>query len=250
MNQVNNFGEPLKSKYLIAGVKVGMILRQNWTTEVQARDYLCDFDGDPQIVIGLDDQYVLEKHKECPNLSLYDCEYMWTGANFCEQLLDFDGFMLHASAVVYQDRAYLFSAPSGTGKSTHTALWRAAFGEENTYILNDDKPVLRLEEEKIMVYGTPWSGKTNQNRNAGVLLGGICFLERAKENRIERISETEAAFGILNQTIRPVDSSKMAKLLELLDAVIQNTKVWRMGCTVSTDAAVMAFDVMKGDCDR
>lgn len=250
MKQGNSLGVPLKSKYVIAGIKVGMILRRNWTTEVQARDYLCDFDGDPQIVVGLDDEYISERHKECPQLTVYDCEYMWTGASFCEQLLDFGGFMLHASAVVYQNRAYLFSAPSGTGKSTHTTLWRKAFGEENTYILNDDKPVIRLENDRIMVYGTPWSGKTDQNRNIGVLLGGICFLERSDENWIKPVSAADGAFGILNQTIRPGDGEKMSVLLGLLDRVIGQAGVWHMGCNISKDAAVMAFNAMKGDCDN
>ena len=193
-----------------------------------------------------DDEVIREKHKEYPHLSLADCEYMWTGAHFCEELLNFDGFMLHASAVVYKDRAYLFSAPSGTGKSTHTKQWLDAFGED-AYILNDDKPVIRLLDGKAVVFGTPWSGKTDQNRNAGVLLGGICFLERADENWIKPVEAKDAAFGILNQTIRPGDKKRLEKLLELLDNVIKMTGVFRMGCTISTDAATMAYDAMRGE---
>ncbi|MBQ2932531.1 MAG: hypothetical protein IJE62_06815 [Clostridia bacterium] len=246
MNYTDVFGEPTRGKYVIAGINVGMILRKDWTTHQQARDYLCDFDGEPQIVEGIDDEFIREKHKEYPHLSLADCEYMWTGAHFCEELLKFDGFMLHASAVVYKERAYLFSAPSGTGKSTHTKQWLDAFGED-AYILNDDKPVIRLLNGKAVVFGTPWSGKTDQNRNAGVLLGGICFLERADENWIKPVGAKDAAFGILNQTIRPGDKKRLVKLLELLDNVIKTTGVFRMGCTISTDAAIMSYDAMKGE---
>jgi len=152
--------------------------------------------------------------------------------------------MLHASAVVYEDKAYLFSAPSGTGKSTHTTLWRKVFGEDNTFMLNDDKPVIRIKDGKVTVYGTPWSGKTDQNKNIGVPLQGICFLERSKENRIESISAKDAAFGILNQTIRPADGKNMSKLLDLLDRLLQQTTVYRMGCNMDDDAAHTAYNGM------
>ena len=233
-----------KRKYSIADVNVGMILRSGGIIEKQAKEYLCEFDGLPEIVVGLDDAFLLAKQQLAPHLSTLECEYMWTGEQFCNKLLEFDGFMLHASAVVYENKAYLFSAPSGTGKSTHTTLWRKVFGEDNTYILNDDKPVIRLADGKVTVYGTPWSGKTDQNKNIGVPLQGICFLERSKDNWIEPILAKDAAFGILNQTIRPADNSNMAKLLDLLDRLLQQTTVYRMGCNMDDDAAHTAYNGM------
>ena len=172
---------------------------------------------------------------------------MYTGSEFCTKLLDFDGFMLHASTVVLDGKAYLFSAPSGTGKSTHTQLWLKTFGEDGAYILNDDKPVIRVIDKKAYAFGTPWSGKTDQNKNEKVLLGGICFLERSEKNHIKEISAKEALYGILDQTIRPRDEEKMTKLLEVLDKTLNSTKVWRMGCNISEEAAKMAFDAMKGE---
>ncbi|MBR5614048.1 MAG: hypothetical protein IKW64_01920 [Clostridia bacterium] len=230
-----------KGKYSIAGLNVGMILREGGIIEKQAKEYLCEFEGDPQLVVGLDDEYLTAKNKIAPNLSRLECEYMWTGEQFCTKLLAFDGFMLHASAVVYENKAYLFSAPSGTGKSTHTTLWRKVFGEDKTFILNDDKPVIRLEGEQIIVYGTPWSGKTDWNKNVGVPLQGICFLQRSKDNWIEPISAKDAAFGILNQTIRPQDSGSMSKLLELLDRLLQKATAYKMGCNMEDEAAITAY---------
>ena len=79
--------------------------------------------------------------------SVEEQEYICCGAAFCRELIGHGRFFLHASAVVYEDAAYLFSAPSGTGKSTHTALWRELF--PGSYILNDDKPVLQPGPEGV-----------------------------------------------------------------------------------------------------
>ena len=237
----------LKEKYRIAGINTRMRLFENGRTKKQAQEYLCDFEGEEELFICLTEDALKEQQQKLPHLSFDECEYIWTCELFCRRLLEFGGFMLHASAVVYKDRAYLFSAPSGTGKSTHTQLWLKAFGEDNAYILNDDKPVIRLKDGQIMVYGTPWSGKTDFNKNRGVPLQGICFLERAKENHIQRIDAKDAVFKILNQTIRPGDEGLMSNLLQLIDCVLGASDVFRMGCNMSLDAAYTAYNEMSKD---
>ncbi len=237
--------EIVTGNYLIAGIKTQLAVRKGGITETQARKYICDFEGDADITVGLSDEFIEQKHTKFPSLNRDECEYMWTGERFCSGLLGFDGFMLHASAVVYKGKAYLFSAPSGTGKSTHTQLWCRKFGDD-AYIINDDKPVIRLTEGGMVVYGTPWSGKTDQNRNAGAALQGICFLERAQENSIQEISTAEAVYRILNQTIRPSGAADMQKLLSVLDRVLRQTKVFKMGCNISLDAVWVAYEGMSG----
>ncbi len=233
-----------QKKYIIAGLNTQIDAHEGWTIETQARAYLCDFDGEPDIITGVSDDFIAQQHKQYPQLSLADCEYMWTGEQFCTALLEFDGFMLHSSAVVYEGRAYLFSAPSGTGKSTHTALWCEVFGD-TAYILNDDKPVLRIENGEVVAYGTPWSGKTDLNRNVGVPLQGICFIERSEENRIKRVSTAEAVYMLLNQTIRPAAPEQMERLLLVLDKVLSKAQVYKMGCNISRDAVEMAYEAMR-----
>ena len=128
-------------------------------------------------------------------------EYMYTGSMFYRTLIAHDGFLLHSSAVVLNDKAYLFSAPSGTGKSTHTSLWLKEFpGAE---ILNDDKPAIRILKDGIYVYGTPWSGKTDLNLNRKIPLQGIAFLERGEANTIAPMNSMKALENLLNQTVRP-----------------------------------------------
>ncbi len=236
-----------KNKYIIADIKTGIIARKDGIIEVQARDYLCDFEGRPDIITGVSDEFIAMQRGHNPHLSEEDCEYIWTGEQFCLGLLAFDGFMLHASAVVYEGKAYLFSAPSGTGKSTHTALWREVFGD-SAYILNDDKPVIRIKDGSVWVYGTPWSGKTDQNRNESVPLQGICFIQRSVDNRISEIGVAEAAYEILNQTVRPNGAKSMDQLLSVLDKVLAKAKVYKMGCNISHEAVKTAYNGMNGSC--
>lgn len=244
MNQEQFAFEPVKNKYVIAGINVGMILRKGGIIETQAQKYRKDFEGYPQIVLGIDDE-TLESHRAAqPQLSSLEHEYMWTGAGFCEGLLSHEGFMLHASGVVYENKAYLFSAPSGTGKSTHTAIWRKTFGENKTFILNDDKPVIRIVDGRVMAFGTPWSGKTDQNENVGVPLQGICFVERSETNFIESMSSKIAIHRILDQTVRPQNVENMSKLLELLDKVLSKVKVYTLHCNMENEAAIVAYEGM------
>ncbi len=251
MNKMNKQEERAyeiyKAKYRIAGVNTGLILRKGGIIETQARDYLYDFEGEPQIVVGLPDNYIAQRRAAVPHMTDLEVEYMWTGAEFCTKLLNFDGFMLHASGVVYQDRAYLFSAPSGTGKSTHTTIWRKTFGEDKTYIINDDKPIIRIVDGDVLVFGTPWSGKTDQNKNERVPLCGICFLERSIKNHIEVMPTQEAVHHILNQTIRPTDMSAMSKLLDLLDRLLKRTKVYKLYCNMENEAAIVAYNGMNNE---
>lgn len=210
-------------------------------TVTQAEPYLSEPVETPDIIITSDWTRLKESQ---PHLSEEDCEYMSTGASFYYQLLQFDGMLLHASAAVVDGKAYLFSAPCGTGKSTHTGLWRKTFGEDKVQILNDDKPALRLENGEWFAYGTPWSGKTDQNLNLRVPLAGICFLSQAKENHIRPYGGANAIFSILEQTARPRGADSRAKMLELIDKLLQTTPVWRLECNMEPEAARLSYETM------
>ena len=181
-----------------------------------------------------------------PHLCDEDCEYLSTGGSFYRQLLTHDGMLLHASAVVVDGRAYLFSAPCGTGKSTHTGLWLRVFGDRAT-ILNDDKPALRLESGVWYAYGTPWSGKYDISANIRVPVAGICFLHQAKENTIARFSGPKAIFSLLEQTARPADAELRRQLMMLLDKLLTRVPVWQMGCNMDPQAAVVSYEAMSAE---
>ena len=230
--------------YNIADVRVDMEPKYPRTLK-QSEAYLASGEKDADMKIRLSDEFLQKRMEENPHLTLEACEYIWLGSEFYNYLPEFGGFLLHSSAVVHNGKAYLFSAPCGTGKSTHTQLWLKAF--DDAYILNDDKPAIRYTKDGFFVYGTPFSGKTDLNVNKKVPLGGICALERGKENYIETMNADEALYRILNQTVRPYDERKMEILLKVLDKLIETMPVYKLHCNMDIDAAQVAYDGMKGD---
>lgn len=211
--------------------------------EMQARPYKIEADETavPDIIIASHGQTLKEAH---PYLSEDACEYLSTGGSFYRQLLQYNGMMLHASAVMMDGKAYLFSAPSGTGKSTHTRLWQQVFGADRARILNDDKPALRLEEGIWYAYGTPWSGKHDISINARVPLAGIAMIERSDTNTIEPFGGREAIAAFLEQTVRPKDGLLRIRLLELLDQLLTHVPVWKLRCNMDPEAAQTAYRAM------
>ncbi|MBE6787814.1 MAG: hypothetical protein E7537_05645, partial [Ruminococcaceae bacterium] len=137
-----------------------------------------------------------------------------------------NAMFLHASLIEVNNTGVAFTALSGTGKSTHTGLWLKAFPDAQ--IINDDKPAIRAQDDGVMVYGTPWSGKTALNLNLCVPLGGICFLERSETNFIHEISVPEAIPLMLEQTIRPKRPENVERFISVMDSIYSNVKVYRM----------------------
>ena len=158
-------------------------------------------------------------------------------------LLSKDVLMLHGSAIAVDDRGYLFMAKSGTGKSTHTRLWREAFGPR-ARMVNDDKPFISLAQDVPMLCGAPWSGKHGLHSNIAVPLHAICILERGAENRIWPIPAEEAMTMLLHQSHCP--AGKESRHRALLEQLAASTPLWRMACNREPEAAHTAFSAMRG----
>lgn len=226
--------------YKIADLKVEM--ESFGRTFKQAEPYRCDFES-ADIVITSDWQNLMMQQ---PHLSKDDCEYISTGGSFYRQLIEHDGMLLHASAVVVDGRAYLFSAPSGTGKSTHTGLWLKMFGDR-AVMLNDDKPALRLKDGVWYAYGTPWSGKYDINANMGVPLAGIAMIEQNAKNEIDPYTGAKAVLNILEQTTRPAGKELREKMMDLVVSLMSEVPVWKLRCNMDPEAAIVSYEAMSGE---
>ena len=161
-----------------------------------------------------------------------------------EALIGKDTLMLHGSTVAVDGYAYLFTAPCGTGKSTHTRLWREVFGDR-AVMVNDDKPFLRITDEDVLACGSPWTGKHGLGSNVSFPLKGICILSRGLKNRIRSLAPEEAADFLRSQCFVPEDEEKAGRALELLGRIIRMVPLWQMECTKEPEAAVTAYQAMK-----
>lgn len=209
--------------------------------------YRSDTEGQPDITLDGTKEDYEKLRKQYPHLSIEECEYSCAGAEFYMKLLKHQGFMIHASAVEKEGKAYLFSAPSGTGKSTHAQLWRQTFKGEPIRIINDDKPAVCLQNGVFYACGTPFSGKTDKNENRKAPIQGLCMLHRGKTNKIQKITSGEALPLILPQTLFYGDEEETNLLLSFLDRFLQSVPVYKMECTMEEEAAKTAYFL--GNCE-
>lgn len=162
-----------------------------------------------------------------------------------EKMPDYDTILFHGSCVAVDGIGYLFTAKSGTGKSTHTRLWRELLGEQ-AVMVNDDKPLIRISDFGAVIYGTPWDGKHRLSSNIAVPLKALCVLERAEQNTIRQTTALEVYPMLLQQAYRPMDGMAMSKTLTLIDKLAASVNLWRLGCNIEIEAARVAYDAMKG----
>lgn len=226
-------------KFQIADLIVEMDARGDLLRD-RTRAYLYAGKSKPQINIDLTDEFFIGRSNKYPALSLDECRYVWMGEAFYLNLLDYSGFMLHSSCVEYKGNAYLFSARSGTGKSTHTHLWTANF--EGARIINDDKPAIRCINGECYAYGTPFSGKNDESINARSKIRAVVFIERATENSIEKINAEQAIPLFFSQTIRPKTAKYMNTLLGLLDELLKIVPVFQLKCNMDKNAALVSYN--------
>ncbi len=160
-----------------------------------------------------------------------------------DYLLNRNTLMLHGSTVSVGGNAYLFTAPCGTGKSTHTRLWRELFGQRATMV-NDDKPFLEITSSGVLAYGSPWSGKHGLASNICVPLKGVCLLHRGQENVIRRMDGKQLVDFLSHQAHIPTNVALAEKAHSLVKMLVETVPLWEMYCNKEPDAAIVAYNAM------
>ncbi|MBP3595665.1 MAG: hypothetical protein J6J12_04740 [Oscillospiraceae bacterium] len=224
------------------------------TTRIFCRDYLCE--GVPEFSVTISPENItFEREKSAKEDLLegipvrqFSDEYLETLAVYrkiCAKLLERETLLFHGSAIAVDGVAYLFTAKSGTGKSTHTALWRQVF-KDRAVMINDDKPLLKLTSDGVLVCGTPWNGKHGLGCNKMVPLKAICILERAEQNTIHPVDAAEALPMLLQQSFRTGTPNGTVLLFDILDKLTKRVPLYRLGCNMDPQAAVVSYEGMKG----
>ena len=158
-----------------------------------------------------------------------------------DEFLSRNILLFHGSAVAVDRKAYLFTAKSGVGKTTHTKLWLNNI--PGTHVLNGDKPFLLFHEDDVYACGSPWRGKEGFGRNEMLPLAGICLLERDNSNHIESISYQEALSVLLFQSHKPAQDARMVTYLKLLSR-LSSVPLYRLGCNMENEAAWVSYKGM------
>jgi hypothetical protein len=202
-------------------------------------------DGAPELVVRATPEDIARERAAAG--ADYPDDYLETLAVYrqiAEAMPRWDTVLFHGSAVEVDGAAYLFTAPSGTGKSTHARLWRELLGPR-ARMINDDKPLLRVGAAGVTVYGTPWNGKHGLGENASAPLRAVCFLSRGRENAISPVGAAAAYPLLLPQVYRPRDARAMKKTLALLDGLCRHVRFYRLACNMEPDAARLSYETMR-----
>ena len=229
-------------KLKIAGLVMD-IRNNNPILNNQIDDYLTDETPDFTVDIGKD--YIEKEIEDEIRLNYaFDptySEYLAIYRYICTKILDYDGFLMHGSAIAVDGQAFLFCAPSGTGKSTHTRLWRKVFGDR-VVMINDDKPIKK--EGKFFACGTPWSGKHDLDTNIQVPLKGIVILARGQENKMTKVPAASVLGLLFNQIYRPSRNEDYLRTIDLVDEMITACPLYRLDCTISEEAPRVAYEAL------
>ena len=208
---------------------------------------------EPAFTVHITEQDILSERRKsimeaafegiaCPDYSPPELESTAVYRKIAAKLPEYDAVVFHGSAAAVGEKAYLFTARSGTGKTTHTNLWLKNI--EGSYIVNGDKPILRLLDGKPTVCGTPWMGKEGCGCNKNVPLEALCFLSRGTENRIEKAEFAKIYPQLIGQTYRPESGAMVAKTVRILARIAESVPFYELFCNMEDEAARVSYEGM------
>ena len=232
----------------IAELTVGIDNRYSFVEKL-CRDYICD---EPPLFtvqaseedIDREGELVRADAPEGAKLPRGYLESIVLYREIAKRLPEYDAFVFHGVALSLPDGAYLFTAKSGVGKTTHTRLWLERYGEL-CHVLNGDKPIIREMDGVPYVFGTPWQGKENYGTNESAPLRAIAFVHRAPENSAERIEDASSVIlSLLSQAYVPQNGEAALRVFTVADHILNNTKLFHLYVNMEGEAAEVAYRAM------
>lgn len=225
----------------IAGITIDVKNKYGYFDDF-AKEFI--YEGEPDFTVEVPDEVMQKVISQNPDFSDGYLESLEIYRIICRRILDYDAMLMHCAAVCVDGEAYLFTALSGTGKTTHINLWREKFGDR-FLVVNGDKPIVRLKDGRFFVCGTPWRGKENYGHNVVAPIKAICILERGEKNEIRKIQPHEAISTVLTQTLRTDDINETEKVLMLIDKLLGNVPFYVLRCNMEKEAAEVSYNGMQ-----
>ena len=148
--------------------------------------------------------------------------------------------VIHSSSVIYEGKAYLFQGKSGTGKSTHAALWTKNI--PGVELLNDDNPLIRISDDGTAVaYGSPWSGKTHCYRNLSAPIGAFVRIKRDDRNFLQKLPPLKAYVSLTASVFYlPFLSDRLKEIRhKTIERLASTVPCCEMHCLPDADAALV-----------
>ncbi|MCD7785835.1 MAG: hypothetical protein LUH18_09755 [Oscillospiraceae bacterium] len=214
------------------------------------RDYLSDNET-PDFSVYAEDSRIEELREYSPEMRDEFLERDAIYSVIASKLPYHDRVALHGACISYKDKAYLFTATSGTGKSTHIGLWKRYLGDD-VGIVNGDKPIFHIKPDgTIRAYDTPWCGKEGWNRKHSADMAGICFVRRLEEegdsNTIRPVDPEEAISLMLRQMFHPYEPEATGLMLGLFNEIITRLPLYLLNCDISEEAVKTSFEALTGE---
>ncbi len=221
----------------IGGISVGIDNKYEYISSL-AQDYLTDAEPSFTVRVGKDE---IDKERSISMIEAPDAyfEAIVAYRHIAEILPTMDAFVFHGSVLNLCGKAYIFTAKSGVGKTTHTRLWLSEFKDE-CHVLNGDKPVIRYKDGAFYACGTPWRGKEMYGVHQTAPIAGIAFLERGAENRAFGISTGDALSFLISQVYKPKERLAVVKTMSLMDKLLKELPLVRLECNMNPEAAHVA----------
>ena len=210
------------------------------------RDYLAPYEGAADITAEITPEDIRREEAETARqgqgiISPARLETSAVLRRIAAAMPRYDTFLMHGAVISTAGQGYMITAPSGTGKSTRARLWAEHIPD--SLIVNGDKPFLRVGEDGVTAFGTPWCGKEGWNVNTSVPLRAIFILERSENgNCVERLSFGEAFPAILRQTYWPDGADERRKTLDLLQAMASSVNIYRFRSEPTPEAVRLAYE--------
>ena len=213
--------------------------------EKQTADYRTNEKADFSVFAS--DEKIRAEKESVMEASLSDgyCESICLYREIAERLPYYDAFVFHGCVIAFDGGAYVFTAPSGVGKTTHAKNWLSRFGKR-VHILNGDKPIIRLIDGKLCACGTPWKGKEDYGANEILPLKAIVFLERGENNVAFPAEKADVITKFMKQIYLPrTDQASLLKTLRLADGVLSDTALMHLYCNKDEESAEIALDALR-----